>query len=183
MGEMRAQLTAMVLLIGCADGQGVPEEHDARTPSRERLQFTGSVPDSAQTRDGATADAGAAHDAEPGEPPDAAFALDDSGALADARAQPAPGRVGAPCAQDADCADLGDGHHCLKQRPVGSDSGYCTRDCDGATLDTAQCGEQALCVTFNDQTQCHRVCASDSDCRTDDGYLCAHILLGLCLQP
>ena len=82
-----------------------------------------------------------------------------------------------------DCADLGVGYRCLKDGDLGSPSGYCTRDCD--PLHAEQCGEGASCVVYDGvtQCQCQRLCTRASDCRVEDGYLCAPFLLfGFCVH-
>jgi|GEM_PF-3886506 len=177
---MRTRLAVLILLAGCSAEHARDErsEDSNTTPEARRVAAADDDAGSATTP---AADEDAAAESDEGDAaapaataPDAAFAPDDAGAPA--------GRVGAACQSDEDCADLGDGHRCLEEGDVGSAAGYCTRDCDASHADL--CGAGAACVTYNGETQCQRLCADTSDCRVEDGYVCAPFLvLGLCLHP
>jgi hypothetical protein len=45
------------------------------------------------------------------------------------------------------------------------------------------CGQDSICVTVNGAGTCQRTCATDADCRIEDGYYCASafpLLLFVC---
>jgi hypothetical protein len=77
--------------------------------------------------------------------------------------------IGDDCETDLDCSAQGS-RPCDRTQP----GGYCTiRGCEART-----CPEESVCVKFRPQverlavTYCMFACASDDDCRTNEGYLC-----------
>jgi hypothetical protein len=100
-----------------------------------------------------------------GETADDAMAPGPDTAPTDAAAEDAtttaPGAVGAPCNADDDCG--GANPTCL-----GLPSGYCAPDCS-----TTDCPEGSVCFEFDGGDMlCLASCGDNSDCRTDEGYIC-----------
>lgn len=60
------------------------------------------------------------------------------------------------------------GQICLTQR-LGYRNGYCIQVCNGA----ARCPSDAVCSMIQGFPVCLRRCTSNTDCRADDGYVCA----------
>jgi hypothetical protein len=123
-----------------------------------------------------TACAGSAGATRPQQPPppivpgEAAVAIADADVEVDA-APGSPG-AGAACQRDEACAA---GAACLAWT-----AGYCAVACDA---DRACPGATAACVpTPRLGAVCARACASDGDCRTDDGYVCDRVWHA-CLLP
>lgn len=89
----------------------------------------------------------------------------------------AVGDVGAPCLGESDC-DFGEGADCIVDWP----GGYCSRDC---TLD-GRCNG-ASCEGFDDCGNgapcglCLVTCATASQCRQNEGYICDDF--GTCSPP
>ncbi|MFT3921622.1 MAG: hypothetical protein QM778_03720 [Myxococcales bacterium] len=193
---MRTQLALVILLVGCSSEHAEeptselasarpasPPSEDASDANSPALPArTDAASDAQAPDDSFSADAQVPSDASLVATSEASHEKDDTGQDAGRDLAAAAGRVGAGCTSDEDCADLGAGHRCLTEGDLGSPHGYCTRDCD--PLHATQCGAGAACVTYNEETQCQRLCASDSDCRAEDGYVCAPFLVfGLCLHP
>jgi hypothetical protein len=89
--------------------------------------------------------------------------------------------IGDHCTLSTDCSLQGD-----RQCDTAEPNGYCTVfGCQGNL-----CPDEAACVLFNPavpgcnytdrepsriaQAACMKQCSSDSDCRTDEGYICAN---------
>ncbi len=82
------------------------------------------------------------------------------------RCEKLPSSIGGSCADDSECA--GDFTSCNTR----FEGGYCTEECTG---EDSECPDGAKCVTYGNRrktTSCLASCASDKDCRTDEGYLC-----------
>ena len=82
-----------------------------------------------------------------------------------------PSPIGGSCERDEDC----DGEYTTCN--VWFEGGYCTQEC--FDNDDGDCPDDAKCTTAGRRqtTSCLASCASDKDCRTDEGYLC-HPLMG-----
>ena len=77
-----------------------------------------------------------------------------------------PEPIGGTCSNDDDCN--GEFTTCN----TWFEGGYCTQEC--YDNDDSYCPDDAKCVTAGRRqtTSCLASCASDKDCRTDEGYLC-----------
>lgn len=77
-----------------------------------------------------------------------------------------PAAIGGSCERDEDC----NGEYTTCN--VWFEGGYCTQEC--FDNDDGDCPDNAKCVTAGRRqtTSCLASCASDKDCRTDEGYLC-----------
>ena len=75
-----------------------------------------------------------------------------------------PEPIGGPCERDDDC----NGEYTTCN--AWFEGGYCTQEC----YDTSDCPDNAKCVTAGRRqtTSCLASCASDKDCRTEQGYVC-----------
>ena len=75
-----------------------------------------------------------------------------------------PEPIGGSCERDDDC----DGEYTTCN--AWFEGGYCTQDC----YDTSDCPDNSKCVTAGRRqtTSCLASCASDKDCRADEGYVC-----------
>ena len=77
------------------------------------------------------------------------------------------GEVGAACQISADCQG---GLYC----ETVFEGGYCTQNCSGGT----PCPLESECFCLGEDSNncdysiCLRSCASDADCRADEGYVC-----------
>ncbi|MBP5407335.1 S8 family serine peptidase [bacterium] len=82
-----------------------------------------------------------------------------------------PEPIGGSCSKDEEC----DGDYTTCN--TWFEGGYCTQQC--FDNDDADCPDGAKCVTSGRRqtTSCLASCASDKDCRTDEGYVC-HPQLG-----
>jgi hypothetical protein len=105
------------------------------------------------------------------------------------------GAVGAACASDADCTEPAGG---VCQSVVGSGrfsyefpGGYCSAMCTAGS-GSSECGAGADCFAVGfggfGFAFCAKVCRSDSDCRTAEGYTCQAPPIGggstrYCLPP
>jgi hypothetical protein len=82
-------------------------------------------------------------------------------------AAPAPGRIGDACTPDRASPQ---GTCSAGQLCMPAPGGYCTSPC-GAT--GAPCPEGSVCLpSVRGGEMCARSCASDADCRADQGYVC-----------
>lgn len=72
--------------------------------------------------------------------------------------------IGSPCAVAADC---GAGFTCLTDHP----GGYCSKVCDIKKHD-ADCPAASICAFDGMLGECHKNCATVSDCRMG-GYICS----------
>lgn len=66
--------------------------------------------------------------------------------------------IGSRCGADGDCGTRP--YSCQKQYP----GGYCQKDCSS----NAECPQDSLCAVG----KCRRVCATSTECRSREGYLC-----------
>jgi hypothetical protein len=89
---------------------------------------------------------------------------------------PAASGIGDACESDemfgqGTCAA---GQVCLGER-IGYRNGYCVRLCAGSS----RCPSDAVCTQLQGFPVCLRRCASNSDCRTEDGYVCTLAATGV----
>jgi hypothetical protein len=80
------------------------------------------------------------------------------------------GQVGEACTQDPECiVPAGVTPLCLLDYLViAFPGGYCSGDC-GLVED---CGPEGVCVDFSLGKICMKACATNDDCRVDEGYTC-----------
>ena len=85
---------------------------------------------------------------------------------AEKKCEKIPSDIGGSCANDDEC----DGEYSTCN--TWSQGGYCTQEC--FDNDDSICPGGSKCVTGNrwEGTHCLASCASDKDCRTDEGYVC-----------
>ncbi len=78
-------------------------------------------------------------------------------------------RTGAPCTTTVDCGTY-ERNACNNEAGDGYPGGYCVLEpCD----DVQVCSPGATCVALPfETTACLAGCATDSDCRSDEGYVC-----------
>lgn len=92
---------------------------------------------------------------------------------------------GAACVADGDCAS----GLCLTSWGNGREvsGGACTRECEWEGLLEDTCPEGEVCLQYNrtGERHCYVSCASDDDCRGDDGWRCADLGFGFraCIPP
>lgn len=107
------------------------------------------------------------------------------------------GKIGAACTADTECTAVA-GSTCYTTLGIpGGPSvtfpgGFCSKVCD-AQGSGDECGDEAGCASIGQSggristtlTMCTPPCASDTECRSAEGYKCLQILpgIGVCTPP
>jgi len=93
---------------------------------------------------------------------------------------PTPGDLGDPCTNAGDCTELpGESRFCATEVPMGPagtvtfPGGYCSMGC----RTDVGCGEGGYCLgdPMSGDGMCFKLCDSEDDCRTSEGYSCTSL--------